>query len=192
MPRRSKITQLPKALKDWVEQTLAANNYSGYKAMVGAMRVLGEKLGVDPKDLPGKSALHRYGSALEAKLQSMKDATHAAVLLNKESPDDAGMLGAMTMTMAQTSLFNVMVALRELGALGPDADPAKRVALIARVAKASTELSRAGVSQKKWQLDLSGKATAAADAAAKIGRKGGLSKAGVEEIRREILGIAQT
>ena len=43
---------------------------------------------------------------------------------------------------------------------------------------------------KRHQIDIRDKAQAAADAAAKIGKKGGLSTAAVDSIRREILGIA--
>lgn len=190
MAKRSKITQLPKAMQEWFEETLIARNFQRYEAMVLEMRALGEKLGVPPADLPGKSALQRAGSALESRLLAIKDATHAAVLINKQSPDDAGMLGGATMSLIQTGFFNVMVTLKELEGLGADADPAKRVALLAKAAKAVSELSRAGVSQKKWELVLRDKLQTAADAVAKIGKKGGLSKAGADEIRKMILGIA--
>jgi hypothetical protein len=51
------------------------------------------------------------------------------------------------------------------------------------------KLSRARVNQAKWRTDVEAKAKSAADAVAKIAKKGGLTTAQVSEIRSSILGI---
>jgi len=61
---------------------------------------------------------------------------------------------------------------------------------IASAAKAVAELTRATVSQKKWQSEVREKANAAADAVEAIAKKGGLSAEALDTIRRGILGIA--
>jgi len=61
---------------------------------------------------------------------------------------------------------------------------------IASAAKAVAELTRATVSQKKWQSEVREKASAAADAVEAIAKKGGLSAEALDTIRRGILGIA--
>jgi hypothetical protein len=45
------------------------------------------------------------------------------------------------------------------------------------------------VTQKKWATQVREKSKAAADAASKIAKKGGLSADAVAEIRKQILGI---
>lgn len=137
---------MPPELKQWLDAELVRRGFSNYVQLAKDLKARGGD--------SGKSAIHRYGAHLEAKLQAIKDSTDAAVLINKAAPDDAGMLGAATIAFVQTAFFNVMVALKELENAGADANPAERVKLLARVAKAVTEMSRAGVSQKKHELGL--------------------------------------
>ena len=59
-----------------------------------------------------------------------------------------------------------------------------------KVARAVAELGRATVTQKKWQAEVRARAEAAAAAVEKIAKKGGLSAESVDQLRREILGIA--
>jgi len=59
-----------------------------------------------------------------------------------------------------------------------------------KVAKAVAELGKASVVQKKWQAEWREKTEAAAARVEKIAKKGGLNAETVDEIRREILGMA--
>lgn len=102
-------------------------------------------------------------------------------------PDDADLRSAAAMSLVQTEIFNVMVAMQEAG---EETDPSERLKLMARAAKPLAELSRASVNQKKWEATVRDKVQSAADAAARIARKGGLTAASVDEIRKSILGIA--
>ena len=88
--------------------------------------------------------------------------------------------------MIQTEVFGVLVALQE----ADDDDPMKRAKLLSTVAKNVATLTRASVTQKKWEQEIRTKVRAVAEAAAKIGKKAGLTKDAVDTIRREILGIA--
>jgi hypothetical protein len=189
MPRRSKITQLPKAIRDWFERVLIEQNFQHYQALEVEMRALGLKLGVKAESLPGKSALHRYGSNLERKLSAIKASTEAAAIIVKTSPDDADDRSAAVISLTQTGLMNILIDLEEAGAAE---DPMQRAKLLSAVAKNVATLTRASIGLKRFRFEVQQRVAAAADAAAKIGKKGGLSKAGVEEIRREILGIVDS
>lgn len=180
MAKRSKVTQYPPELRKWLDAELIRRGFGDYVQLAKDLKARGAEA--------SKSGLQRYGSALENKLQAMRDSTEAAILMHKASPDDAGLLGAMTISMAQTGLFNVTLALKELDALEPDADPAKRVALLARVAKAAAELSRAGVSQKKHEIDLRGRGAAVIGEMAKAQ---GMTDKEARRWREKFLGIAQ-
>ena len=61
---------------------------------------------------------------------------------------------------------------------------------LAKLAKAVAELGKASVMQKRWLSEVRAKAEAAAANVEKIAKKGGLSSDSVEQLRREILGIA--
>ena len=41
MAQRSKITQLPAAIRAWLDSTLASNNFSGYEQLEDLMKRLG-------------------------------------------------------------------------------------------------------------------------------------------------------
>jgi hypothetical protein len=69
-------------------------------------------------------------------------------------------------------------------------DPVKRAKVLSSLAKNVATLSRASVHQKRHEIEIRSKVQAAAAAVEKIAAKGGASKATVDELRREILGIA--
>ena len=173
MGQRSKIATLPPAVKSWFDTALVEGNFSGYKQLEAELKARGFDI--------GKSSIHRYGSAFEQKLATLKMASEQARAIVTAAPDDEGAVSEALMRLVQEKLFQVMLDFQ--------VDPDKPMN-IASAAKAVAELSRATVTQKKWQEEVRAKASAAADAAEKIAKKGGLSAASVDEIRRSILGIA--
>lgn len=179
MPRRSKITQLPKEVKAWLDHALIEANFAQYAQLVELLKDKGYAI--------GKSSIHRYGSNLERRIAAIKASTEAAAMIADAAPDDEDKRSGAVVSMIQSEIFDTILRLQEAEA----ADPAERVKLLSAAAKNIATLTRASVNLKRFQSEVRSKVRAAADAAAKIGRKGGLSKAGVEEIRREILGIAQ-
>lgn len=179
MGQRSKISTLPADVRAWLDRALADGNFSGYEQL--------EKLLGDKGFTIGKSSIHRYGQQLESKLAAVKASTAAARAIAEAAPDDADLRSAAAMSLVQTEIFNVMVALQEAG---DESNPEERLKLMARAAKPLAELSRASVNQKKWEAEVKGKVAAAADAAERIAKKGGLTAASVAEIRKSILGIA--
>ena len=187
MGKRSKVVQLPRELREWLDRILAEKNYSAYEQVTADLRVLGEKLGVAPEDLPGKSALHRYGANLERKLAAIKASTHAAQLIAAQSPDEADDRSAAVMSMIQTEMFDGMLLLQEAEDTG---DPLERAKALSAIAKNYSPAARVSMALKKHQIEVRSRTQAAADAAVKIAKKGGLTAQSVDAIRREILGIA--
>lgn len=178
MGQRSKITQLPPAVRDWLDRALAEKNFSGYEQLEQELARRGYSI--------GKSSIHRYGANLERKLSAIKASTEAARMIAASAPDDADQRSAAVISLIQTEVFDVLVALQDLA----DADPMKRAKLLSTVARNVATLSRASVNQKKHELEIRGKTQAAADRVARLAKKGGLSGATVDSIKREILGIA--
>ncbi len=177
--KRSKITALPAAVKTWLDQALIDGNFAGYAQLEAEIKARGYAI--------GKSSIHRYGSNLERKLAAIKASTEAAALIAREAPDDADQRSAAVISLIQTEVFDVLVALQESEAAE---NPMARAKLLSAVAKNVATLSRASVNQKRHEIEIRGKVAAAADRAAAVAKKNGLTKGAVDTIRREILGIA--
>lgn len=169
MPPRSKVAALPAEVKNWLDHSLVESNFSGYESLSAELESRGYSI--------GKSALHRYGSEFEVKLASLKLASEQAKAVVQAAPDDEGAVNEALMRLVQEHLFKLLMA-----------DDGKMD--LPKVAKAVAELGRASVVQKKWQAEFREKAEAAASRVEKIAKKGGLNADTVNEIRREILGMA--
>lgn len=169
MPPRSKVAALPAEVKAWLDQSLVENNFSGYELLSGELESRGYSI--------GKSALHRYGTEFEDKLSALKMASEQARAVVQAAPDEEGAVNEALMRLVQEHLFKLLMS------DGNQID-------LPKVAKAVAELGRASVVQKKWQAEFREKAEAAAARVEKIAKKGGLNSATVDEIRREILGMA--
>jgi hypothetical protein len=173
MARRSKIELLPPEVKAWLDRALVDNAYGQYELLASELKARGHDI--------SKSAVHRYGQEFEERLKTLKLATEQAKAIIDASPDNEGAVSEALMRLVQEKLFQVMLDFK--------VDPDKPLN-IASAAKAVAELSRATVTQKKWQADVRAKAETAAANVEKIARKGGLSAESVDMLKREILGIA--
>lgn len=178
MPPRNKVLSLPDELRRELDHKLIDGGFAGYEALEAWLSENGVEI--------GKSSLHRYGQNLSRRMAAVKASTEAAVLISETCQDDEDKRSGAILSLVQTDLFNALLALQE----AEDSDPAERVALIAKAGKGISEVVKASVSQKKWQVEVRTKAEAAAAAVEKIVAKGGLSGDAVAAIRREILGIA--
>lgn len=169
MPPRSKVAGLPAEVKAWLDQALVESNFSGYELLSDELESRGYSI--------GKSALHRYGTEFEDKLAALKMSSEQAKAVVQAAPDDEGAVNEALMRLVQEHLFKLLMA--SDGKMD-----------LPKVAKAVAELGRASVVQKKWQAEFREKAEAAAARVEKIAKKGGLNANTVDEIRREILGMA--
>ncbi|BBT16994.1 hypothetical protein WP8S17C03_30430 [Metapseudomonas otitidis] len=169
MPPRSKVGALPAEVKAWLDQALVENNFSGYEALSAELAERGYSI--------GKSALHAYGQSFEDRLSRLRMASEQAKAVVTAAPDEEGAVNEALMRLVQEHLFNLLMA--ENGKVD-----------LPKVAKAVAELGRASVVQKKWQAEVKARAEVAAQAVEKIVRKGGLDADTVNEIRRQILGVA--
>lgn len=169
MPPRSKVGALPAEVKAWLDQALVENNFSGYEALSAELAERGYSI--------GKSALHAYGQSFEDRLSRLRMASEQAKAVVTAAPDEEGAVNEALMRLVQEHLFNLLMT------EGGKVD-------LPKVAKAVAELGRASVVQKKWLAEVKARAEVAAQAVEKIVRKGGLDADTVNEIRRQILGVA--
>ncbi len=172
MGKKSTVETLPKEVKEWLDRSLVESNFSGYKLLAGEMKARGYEI--------SKSAIHRYGQDFEDRLKTLKMVTEQARAVVQAAPDEDGAVNDALVRLTQEKLFGVLMEI--------EVDP--ETVDLAKLAKAVAELGKASVMQKRWLSEVRAKAEAAAANVEKIAKKGGLSSASVEQLRREILGIA--
>lgn len=179
MPPRDKISQLPAEIRSQIDQILIASGFGGYEEL--EQTILDEH-GVKV----GKSTLHRYGQKLERRIAAIKASTEAAQAIAEAAPDDADQRSAAVISLVQSEMFDVLLDLQE--AEDEALDPAERVKLLSRAARAIAQIGRASVGQKKWEAEIRAQVMqAAADTAAQTASKAGVSDDTVEAIRRDVL-----
>lgn len=179
MPSPSKIALLPEEVRSELDDRLVESAFGDVQGQSDWLKAQGHDI--------SKSSVHRYSSVLEKQIASVKASAQAAILFAKAVGDDVSAMDAGTLGVIQTSIFETMVGALE--ALDED-DPIKRMKFLESAARASANVARASVDQKKWAQEMRARTEAAAAAVEKITRKGGLSAEAANEIRREILGIA--
>lgn len=169
MAPRSKISRLPKPVKDWLDNALIENGFGEYELLSSELKKLGFDL--------SKSAIHRYGQEFEDKLLAIKVATEQARAITDAIPDDSGAMNDALIRLVQQKAFDTLVKMEEGASI-------KDIGLMV------ARLSNATVKQKQFAEEVRRKASLAADAVETIAKKGGLSAEALDTIRRDILGIA--
>lgn len=171
MPPRSKIELLPDEILAELNERLVKGRFSGYVQLAEWLTGKGFEI--------SKTALGRYGKNFEDKLDALRVATQQARAVVESTPDDDGAMNEALMRLIQEKLFSI---LRDM-----NVNPKK--INVASLVRSVAEFTRANVAHRKYRSAVRDKAAAAAATVAKLAKKGGLSKATADEIRREILGI---
>lgn len=178
MGRRSKILTLPPEVKAWFDQVLVARSFSDYEAIAAELNERAREAGYEIT--VSRSAAQRYGSKFEERMAALKLASEQARAVVTATPNNEGAVSEALMRLVQERMFQHLVE--------HQIDPGKPIA-IEKLARAIAEVGRMGISHRKWLDEIRSRARAAADAAAKIAKRGGLSAEAVAEIRAHILGI---
>ncbi|MFC3716817.1 DUF3486 family protein [Luteimonas soli] len=171
MAPRSKVDQLPEAVRQELEQKLIANGFGGYEALTEWLTEQGFEI--------SKSSVHRWGSDFEERVDALRIATQQAKAIVKASPDDEGDMSEALMRLMQERIFSALVSL--------EVDP-KKVNL-GSLAKALAPIARASIAQKKYASEVRDRARAAVEAVDRIASSGGLTADGAKQLREQILGI---
>lgn len=147
MPPRSTLSLINDELRAELDARLVGSAFGNYAGIQAWLAEKGIELSVP--------TIHRYGSALERKLQAVKEATAGARAIADATPDDADMRSAAVLSLVQTELFNALVTLREAD---DEDDPAERLKIIAKAGQGIAQLARASTAQKRWETEWRAKA----------------------------------
>lgn len=186
MGRKSTIHRLPAEVKGYIEGKLAEGRLTLDELIADLQQRFPAHKAAG--DLPSKSAVQRYGQKLERRLSAIKASTEAARLISAQAGDDEDARSEALTAMVQTELFEALMSIQE--ADDAELDPAERVSMLSSAAKNIATLTRSSIGLKQFQRDVRQRAKEAAANVEKIAKKGGLSADTVEQLRREILGIA--
>lgn len=185
MAPRPKVLTLPAEVRAELDARLVANGFGDYVALSEWLESQGYTI--------GKSALHKYGRSIQEDFErTMADVARTQAMAQayaKANPDEQSALTGATVRIAQESLLRITIALREA-----EDDPAQTARLMPSITRALADLGRLDISREKWGRELAAAAAAearaqAADRAAEVATRSGLSAATVDALRREILGI---
>jgi len=142
MPPRNRVYTLPEPIRAWLDETLAGNGGQQFKAMEEKLKAKGFKI--------SDSALQRYHAGdLQPRLQALKLATESArTVAAAMGENDGTMLEALT-GLCQERLFSLLIE------VDPDSVDG---AILAKLARAISDLARASINVKKFVADAREKA----------------------------------
>jgi len=172
MPLRSKVLQLPPKLRQWLDKSLVEGSFSQYELLESELAKRGYQI--------HKSSIKRYGLKLERKLAALKTGTEAVTAIAEATRDDTGLRSAAVISLLESEVFDVLVALQEAEQAD---DPTERIKLLGRGAKIATEISRASINQKKWQAQEQREARSKAEAAETANQAKGISPETIRNMR---------
>lgn len=186
MGRKSKLSQLAPEVKAHIESRLAEGRMTLDQLIADLRARFPEQ--AQAGELPSRSGIGRYGQKLQRRMEAIRASTDAAKLIRESAGDDEDARSEALTALVQTELFEAILMLQEAD---DETDPGDRVAMLSAAAKNIATLTRSSVVLKKYQAEVRERAQEAAANVEKIAKKGGLSADTVEQLRREILGIAK-
>ena len=172
MPRKSNITQLAPGVREAVDAAIREGRAT-IAEIVAMIRAMG--------GAASKSAVGRYKQQAESQMARYREAQEVAkVWIGKLQTEPDGDVGRLLAEMLRTTAFQTMGDL--------DAGTPQDVMFLAKALK-----DLASADKLTAERILAVRREAAKEAAEKvsaIGKSKGLSKATVDELRKEILGVA--
>lgn len=181
MPARSKILDLPDAVRVELDRRLSSNGFSGYDELTAWLNDQEHDVDIS------RSSLGRYGKSLEARLGRLQDSARLSEMIVEHMPDAEGAMGQASVALAQSQVMDVLYF---LGEAEDTVDPEERLKLLRSASLSLSQLARAGVTVKKYASDVRERARAVAAEVGDVVRKAGLSDEAADLINRKILGVA--
>lgn len=172
----SKVALLPDEVRRALESRLIQGAFSGYESLSDWLEEQGYEI--------SKSVLHKHGQSLKRKLAAIRASTEAARLIAEAAPDEEDRRSEAVMSMVQSDMFAMLVALQE----AEDADPQERIKLLGNAARAIADLSRASINQKRHAAAVQAKLDALLTEAQH--GQNALDIQTLQRIRKEVYGLS--
>jgi hypothetical protein len=185
--RRDKIKRLPEKLREELERKLREDDFDSYRELSKWLSTEGHRV--------SHAALQKHHVKFEQHLEAIKLATAQAREIVKASPDDDNQIAEALLRLVQTSLFEVLVELKQQRAGVLQSEPGKNPPNInlAVLGRTVANLGRAAIAQKRWiaetRATVREKVGAAKKRLQKAAKSSGLSQQAAEQIRAMLAGI---
>jgi hypothetical protein len=137
MPPRSKVQQLPAAVKSWLDEQLVESNFSGYERLAAELGARGYTI--------SKTALNNYGQEFEDRLAAVKLATEQARAVVAAAPDEDNSVNDALIRLVQERIF---VLLKDTNSDKVD---------LPKITRAIADLGRVSISQRKFAAEVRAK-----------------------------------
>lgn len=190
MARASSIQQLPPDILEQLQALLRDPRVTQLEATARINAIL-EEQGVEAR--VSKSAVNRYAQAMAEVGEELRQSREVAEMwIAKLGAAPQGQLGHLTNEIVRGLAFDLSLMLKRAarGEMDPEAMP-ETVRMIKDLAIAQEKLEKASSENVKREEEIRRRANeAAAEKAATVAKAKGLSKDTVDELRREILGVA--
>ena len=178
MGRKSSIDRLPPAVRKAIQAEITANRLT----LDEIKKLIIDEFGEDAA--PSRSALGRYKLSVEQQMQAVRESRKVAEVwaekLGKEPESD---IGKVVLEIIRTLTYQTTT---DLLASGEGVDPKQ----LSQLARAMTYVESAGrLSQQRERELLEAARVQAANEAAVIAAKGGMSKSMVDDLKAKLLGI---
>jgi len=179
MSRRSSVNAISAEARDELDRMVREG-----RATIDQIR--NRLLELEGEEAPSRSAIGRYVQSAKQQMERYRQAQEVAkVWVGKLEEEPDGDVGRLLSEMLRTVAFS---SLSELGDDEHAAD-AKDIRFLAQAIK---DLASADKISAERELRIRQEvARQAADKAGEVAKRGGLSKDAVQELRREILGVAE-
>lgn len=180
----SKVTKLPPELLDAINEAIVKRGatYDDLTKVVAAWVADGK---LAPEHAPSRAGLARYGKNFLARMEQLTVAREAAKQIVASSGGDG-----LVMDEAATNLVLNEIMSIFMNRDPDDADAGLSPGEVAKIAAGLGKLQSSSVQREKIKTEFEKKVKAAAQSVSGKAKKAGLSKEAIEEIEREVLGIA--
>lgn len=184
MPPRSSVYALPEGLRQELNARLVRAGFGSYQDLTDWLGEQGYEI--------SRSALHRYGSELEADyaaaMGDVRRATELARAYADADPDAEAALTGSISRMAQEALLRILLGLRKAEASG-DKDPDAMAKSMSQVSRALADLGRVTIQHSRHAAEVRSRIVAeAADRVEAAAQRGGVSADGIAALRAAIMG----
>lgn len=177
MPRRSTISQLPAEVRKWLEGELRKRGFAGYTELTVELNRRLAAIG-DPRKV-SRTAVNEFGQEIEDGLAALRDLAEYSKAMKDVLDDDEGAINDTLIGNAQLELMKQLKRARQ----NPDSVD------VTKLTRSIAELGHASIRQKKHQIEVKALKAAAARVE-ETARKSGLSREVIDELKREMLGVA--
>lgn len=178
MGRKSSIKRLPRPVQKAINREIEADRLT----LDEIIDLIREEFGED--HAPSRSSLHRYKLNMEEQMQAVRESREIAdVWAEKLGQEPDSDIGKVVLEILRTLSYRTSADLLQQG---KGVDPKQ----LAQLSRAMTYIENAGrLSQQRERELLEAARAEAADKAAAIATKGGMSQEMVTELRKQLLGI---